>query len=217
MDNQNFQQNTDKPTTSAGVPLKTIVLIVILALIAISLVYVAFLSKDAPLKQMVQKTTQEETNDADTSLSIEESTKAEEGNNYFSTVNINTGKNGVIGVQLELYYDPTLITNVTITPLDFFPQAVEVLKKVDQQNGRISYALTVSPGEEAVKGVGELVKINYTPIGAEGVNSVINFLPKTEVSGDTTAGSLLKLTSDGEINIEPSSTTTSETKAPVTE
>lgn len=217
MDNQNFQQNTTESKTSAGVPLKTIVLIVILALIAISLVYVAFLSKDAPLRQIVQKTSQEETNLADTSLSIEESIKAEEGNDYSSTVKINTGKNGVIGVQLELYYDPTLITNVTVTPLDFFPQAVEVLKKVDQQNGRISYALTVSPGEEAVKGMGELVKISYTPIGTEGVNSVINFLPKTEVSGDTTAGSLLKLTSDGEINIEPSSSTTSEASAPVTQ
>lgn len=216
MDNQNFQQNTTEPKPSAGVPLKTIVLIVILALIAISLVYVAFLSKDAPLKQIVQKTTQEETYLADTSLSIDESTKSEEGNDYFSTVNINTGKNGVIGVQLELYYDPTLITNVTVTPLDFFPQAVEVLKKVDQQNGRISYALTVAPGETAVKGVGQLVRINYTPIGTEGINSVINFLPKTEVSGDSTAGSLLKLTSDGEINIEASSSTASETTAPVT-
>lgn len=208
MDNQNFQQNTEKPTTPAGVPIKTIVLIIILALIAVSLVYVAFLSKDAPLKQVVQQTNQEEINDADTSLSIEESVQEEEGNSYSSTVNIDTGKNGVVGVQLELYYDPTLITNVAVTPLEFFPQAVIVLKKIDQQNGRISYALTVSPGEEAVKGMGQLVKISYTPIGTEGINSAINFLPKTEVSGDTTAGSLLKLTSDGEINIEPSSSST---------
>ena len=212
MDNQNFQQNIDKPTTSTGVPLKTVLLIVILALIAISLVYVAFLSKDAPLKEIVQKTQlQGETNLADTSLSINEATKDEESNNYYSIVNIDTGKNGVIGVQLELYYDPTLITNITVTPLDFFPQAVEVLKKIDQQNGRISYALTVSPGEAAVKGTGQLVKINYTPIGNDGVNSVINFLPKTEVSGDTTAGSLLKLTSDGEINIESSTSSTIQT------
>ncbi len=205
MENQTFQQNTTETKNSAGVPLKTVFLIVILALVAISLVYAAFLSKDAPLKQIVQRPQQQEENNlADTSLSIDQSIKNEESNEYYSIVNIDSGKNSVIGVQLELYYDPSLITNVSVTPLDFFPQAVEVLKKIDQQNGRISYAITVSPGETSVKGQGQLVKINYAPIGNEGISSVINFLPKTEVSGDTTAGSLLKLTSDGEINIETS-------------
>lgn len=203
--NQNFQQNTTGPKVSAGVPLKTVVLIVILALVAISLVYVAFLSKDAPLKQIVQNTKQQQEDSlADTSLSIDDSVKDEQNNEYYSIVNIDSGKNNIIGVQLELYYDPSLITNVTVAPLEFFPQAVEVLKKIDDKNGRISYAITVSPGEAAVSGKGQLVKINYTPIGNEGISSVINFLPKTEVSGDTTAGSLLKLTSDGEINIETS-------------
>jgi len=207
--NQNFQQNTAEPKVSAGVPLKTVVLIVILALVAISLVYVAFLSKDAPLKQIVQETQQQQEESlADTSLSIDESVKDEQNNEYYSIVNIDTGKNSVVGVQLELYYDPSLITNVTVTPLDFFPQAVEVLKKVDQPNGRISYAITVSPGEAAVIGKGQLVKINYTPIGNEGISGVINFLPKTEVSGESTSGSLLKSTSDGEINIEASTSVT---------
>lgn len=201
--NQNFQQNTKEPKVSAGVPLKTVVLIVILAFIAVSLVYVAFLSKDAPLKQIVQRSQQQQEESlADTSLSIDESVKDEQNNEYYSLVNIDSGKNSVVGVQLELYYDPSLITNVTVIPLDFFPQAVEVLKKVDDKNGRISYAITVSPGETAVKGQGQLVKISYTPIGNKGISGVINFLPKTEVSGETTAGSLLKSTSDGEINIE---------------
>lgn len=201
--NQNFQQNTTEPKVSAGVPLKTVVLIVILAFIAVSLVYAAFLSKDAPLKQIVQKSQQQQEESlADTSLSIDESVKDEQNNEYYSLVNIDSGKNSVVGVQLELYYDPSLITNVIVTPLDFFPQAVEVLKKVDDKNGRISYAITVSPGEAAVNGKGQLVKINYTPIGNNGISGVINFLPKTEVSGESTSGSLLKSTSDGEINIE---------------
>lgn len=207
--NQNFQQNTTGPKVSAGVPLKTVVLIVILALVAISLVYVAFLSKDAPLKQIVQKTQQQQEESlSDTSLSIDKSVKDEQNNQYYSIVNIDTGKNRVVGVQLELYYDPSLITNVNVTPLDFFSQAVEVLKKVDDKNGRISYAITVSPGETAVSGKGQLVKINYTPIGNDGISSVINFLPKTEVSGESTAGSLLKSTSDGEINIEANTSVT---------
>ncbi len=207
--NQNFQQNTTEPKVSAGVPLKTVVLIVILALVAVSLVYFAFLSKDAPLKQIVEKTQlQQEESLSDTSLSIDKSVTDEQNNEYYSIVNIDTGKNSVVGVQLELYYDPSLITNVTVTPLDFFPQAVEVLKKVDDKNGRISYAITVSPGEAAVIGKGQLVKINYTPIGNDGISGVINFLPKTEVSGESTSGSLLKSTSDGEINIEASTSVT---------
>lgn len=215
-DNQSIEQKpTEAKSHSAGVPLKTVVLIIILALIAVSLVYVAFLSKNATLKQIVQKT-QEVKNPAQTILSIDKNAKDEETGEYYSIVFVDTGKNNINGVQLELYYDPTLLTNVTVTPLDFFPQAVELLKKIDQTNGRISYALTVSPGENAINGKGNLVKISYTPIGASQISSVINFLPKTEVSGESTAASLLKETHDGNVNIEertviPTSITTTPT------
>ncbi len=215
-DNQSVEQKpTEVKSSSAGVPLKTVVLIVILALIAVSLIYVAFLSKNAPLKQIVQKT-QEVKNPAQTVLSIDETAKDEETEKYYSIVSVDTGKNNINGIQLELYYDPTLLTNVTVTPLDFFPQAVELLKKIDQTNGRISYALTIAPGENAINGKGNLVKISYTPIGGNQISSVINFLPKTEVSGESTAASLLKETHDGNVNIEertviPASITTTPT------
>ncbi|MBI3984487.1 MAG: hypothetical protein HY344_00900 [Candidatus Levybacteria bacterium] len=188
-------------SVSAGVPLKTIILIVVLAIVAVSLVYVAFFTDNSPLKQIIEKS-QEVKNPAETILAIDENAKDEETGEYYSIVTVDTGTNNINGVQLELYFDPALLTNVTVTPLDFFPQSVELLKKVDQQSGRISYALTVSPGESAVNGKGNLVKISYTPIGNAQISSVINFLPKTEASGEGTAASLLKETHDGSINIE---------------
>ncbi len=197
----NTQPQEETKPAQTGVPLKTIILIVVLAIVAVSLVYVAFFTNNSPLRQIIEKQ-REVKNPAQTILTIDENARDEETNEYYSIVTVNTGENNINGVQLELYFDPTLLRNVTVTPLDFFPQSVELLKKIDQTNGRISYALTVSPGESAVNGKGNLVKISYTPIGSAKISSVINFLPKTEVSGEGTAASLLKETHDGSVNIE---------------
>ena len=187
-----------------GMSVKTVVLIVILALVAVVLVFLALPNKQTNL---FPKTTKQVVNPADTTLSIEKAMQVS-GTTYSSVVSIDTGKNNVNAVQLELVYDPNVVTNVKVTPLNFLTQPVELLNKIDSKNGRISYALGVAPGQERVNGKGNLAKITYT-ITQSSVSTSFNFLPKTDVAGDQTAASLLKSTSNGVVNIESPTSTSS--------
>ncbi len=201
MDEQNKQPEIKQETqTPMGVPLKTILLIVLLAVIAGILTYVA-ISPKGKLNQVLKQTPVVNTNPADTTLSVLNSTKNSDGT-YSSVVYIDSGKNTVTGVQVELYYDPKVVSNVTVSPLNFFSSATEVLKTIDQPNGRISYALGSSLGEPGVKGKGNLAKITYTVTpNPENPTASFNFMPKTSVNGNGTDASLLKETKDGQIII----------------
>ena len=208
MENENIKpEETKKPEENIkhGVSVKTVVLIVVLALIATVLVFIALPKNQKDLlPKLINK---EAVNPADTTLAISDAQKNED-TTYSSIVSIDTGKNNVNAVQIELIYDPNAISNVKVTPMDFFPEYVELLNNVDNKNGRISYALAVAPGQERTKGAGDIAKITYT-INQSSVSTSFNFLPKTDVAGDTTAVSLLKSTTNGTINIEAPVSTTS--------
>lgn len=195
------------PTTHNGVPLKTVLLIILLALVAGILVYVAVSPKNS-IPGMTTYT-KETKNPAETVLSINPAVKDNITSTYSSDVLVNTGSNTINGVQLELYYDPSIITNVSIKPGSFFSSSVELLKKVDQPNGRISYALSALPGQKGETGKGTFATIIYTVVPSlTSDRTSFNFLPKTEVSGENTSGSLLKSTSDGDIIMQSLSPTT---------
>jgi len=210
MEEQNKQPELKQEVNEAplGVPLKTILLIVLLAVIAGILTYVA-ISPKGKLNQALNQTPVVKTDPADTTLSILNSQKNSDGT-YSSIVYVDSGKNTLTGIQLELYYDPKIVSKVTVSPMNFFSSATEVLKTIDQPNGRISYALGSSLGESGVKGKGNLAKITYTVTATpENSTASFNFMPKTTVNGIGTDASLLKETKDGQIII---STTPSETQ-----
>lgn len=79
-------------------------------------------------------------------------------------VNIETGGNEVTAVQLELQYDPSAITNVTVTPSGFFTNPVELLKRIDIQNGRITYMIGISPAQDPISGSGTVAKISFQKV-----------------------------------------------------
>src|SRR5579864_178263 len=56
-------------------------------------------------------------------------------------VTINSNSNIVNAVQLELQFDPKVISNITIAQGPFFPKPVQLFKNIDYKLGRISYAL----------------------------------------------------------------------------
>ena len=204
-ENQNQQEAKETPRVSSGVPMKTVLLIILLALVAGGLTYLAISPKNEVNNPTVAE--KEPVNPADTTLSIDPTVK-ETANTYSSTVTIDTGKNEVIGVQIELYYDPKVITNVNIVPLDFFASSTEILKKLDPVNGRISYALATPLGDNGKRGQGNIAKITYSSVlGQEATIASFSFLPKTEVSGIGTNASLLKAANDGTIQIATPSPT----------
>lgn len=132
---------------------------------------------------------------AETVLSIESSSLPTAS---VQTVNViaDSGTNKVTGVQLELSYDPTLISNVTVVSGNFIPEPVELLNKVDATNGRITFVVGVPIGGSGVAGRGTVATISYTEIGPKGEVVEIKVLPKTLVAIEGYSSSALKSSTD---------------------
>ena len=131
---------------------------------------------------------------------------------YSTDVTIITGNNKVNAVQLELSFDVTYLSNVDIKPGPLFQNSVELLKKVDNQKGTISYALAGGLGQKGVSGGGTVAVITFQEKGKAGDLTRINFLPKTLVTAEGIDKSVLKtsigaLITIGKTKITPSTPT----------
>ena len=111
---------------------------------------------------------------------------------YTTDVNINTNQDKVTAVQLELSFDPKVLTNASVKIGPFIQNPVVLLKKIDQANGRISLAFGISAGQKGVSGTGTVATISFNQqAGAKG-STTIDFLPKTAVVAQGIAQSVLK-------------------------
>ncbi|MBI4084346.1 MAG: hypothetical protein HY431_00390 [Candidatus Levybacteria bacterium] len=123
-------------------------------------------------------------------------------------VMIATGVNEVKAVQLELSYDPEALSNVTITPGEFFPTPIVLINEIDRQTGQITYALGLRPSQVPVTGIGKAVTIRFTKAaGATGMTE-IEILPKSLVTAKGVYSSVLKSATGVTINLATQVTTT---------
>lgn len=80
-------------------------------------------------------------------------------------VMLDTGGNNVTGVQLELRYDPEVISGMTISPGPFLThgtnQPENLINKIDTKNGRATYALVLPLSQSAVNGKGVVATIAF--------------------------------------------------------
>lgn len=133
------------------------------------------------------------TNFAHTSLSISEDVRASTTSGIWEVdVNIDSGDNLVTGVQLELSFDPQVLTKVDVRPGDFIPNPVEILKRIDTPSGRISYILGGQLGKKGIKGKGTVATVSFSTTG--GQQTQLNFLPQTIVAADGYDQSVLRQT-----------------------
>lgn len=86
-----------------------------------------------------------------------------------STVDVyfDSKEHTIDSIQLELVYDPDVLTNVSIAapPVNFFGETGDYLvpmQIVDNENGRIRYAIAMTPESEAVWGVGAVAQISFS-------------------------------------------------------
>lgn len=124
---------------------------------------------------------------------------------------IDTGDNELTAVQLEIAYDPAYLTNVTMTPGSFFPDPIELLNTVDDQTGRVTYALGITPAQTPVRGSGAVATITFQKNLSSGPGQTqVDLLPKTLVTQQGVGPSVLKSTSGTTVIIagEPVSETT---------
>lgn len=106
-----------------------------------------------------------------------------------------TTENVVTGVQLELAYDPQKITITDITPGTFLPNPLVLFKNIDQEKGRITFALGLPTTGTARKGKGTIATITFTAtVQTPGETTAMLFLPETLVTAEGNTSSVLTAT-----------------------
>lgn len=118
--------------------------------------------------------------------------------NYSLPVNIETGKNKVTAVQLELQYDPRILTNVAVVPGPFFANSDVLLNQIDTETGRISYAFGIGLTDSGVTGKGIVANLTFSVRATTTPEkTAIIFLPKTLVTAEGVVESVLNPTTSG--------------------
>lgn len=191
-------------------PKRTLVLIIGLILIAVGLLLLA--TSASPLtttqKQPSQPTP---TPVAFTTLAFSPDPVTVSNATANSTVNviINTNENSVSAVQLELSFNPKELTVVDIAAPQttagqataFFDNPTIFTKKIDQRNGRITYAM--APKGDARSGSGTVATIIFRL--APGVQrTTIGFSKQTPtlVTAPGVSTSVVRSTTDATISVQ---------------
>ncbi len=113
-------------------------------------------------------------------------------------VNIDTSDNAVTAAQLEIAYDPEVLSNVVVTPGPLFQNAVVLINKNDPATGRFTYAFGRTPGQTPVTGTGVVATISFTARAATSP-SQLTLLPASLVTARGVANSVLKSSTGTEI------------------
>lgn len=174
-------------------PKRTLYLIIVLVFVAVGLMFIAA-STPYPKVPQPNIVTMPTPPVAQTILLFGDLSMATDSAEtlYSIPIIIQTGKNLVTGVQLELLYDPQIIANVSIQQGRFFSNPVVLLNSIDSDNGRISYAIGISPQDSAKKGEDIVATLTFKAKPSTPSATTISFLPKTLVTAERVAQSVLK-------------------------
>ena len=114
------------------------------------------------------------------------STKQELKSGQTGTLKVTIESQGVTNddtklIQVELSYDPRVLTGVSLSPGDYFQHPTVMLNLVDTKTGRISYA--IESADKTPHGTtGTVAEITFTVNPAfSGKETNIFFLPKTVI------------------------------------
>lgn len=190
-------------------PKKTTILIILLALVTAILVFFAI---SAETGRQVPPTENGETGDSQApktaTVSFNPTTlTGTPGTVQSVDIMVDSGDSAISGVQAELAYDPATVTNVILEPdastTGFFGSGANILfNDVNAETGRISYALTISPSQEAKQGNGKIGTLRFETIaGVAPVTTQVEFLNKTLVTVLGENESVLKETTPLSITI----------------
>ncbi|HET9947031.1 MAG TPA: cohesin domain-containing protein [Patescibacteria group bacterium] len=186
-------QEPSSPMPSAHFPIRTALLIFVLAILAGGLLFLAIKQTPKPAEKttvMQVPTPTTKPAYAHTLLSLVQTPSSQSATNSVSVM-IDTKTNQVNGVQFEIVYDPAVLTNVAVLPGTFFVKPLELLKSVDPKNGKINYAIGVQPTALPISGTGTVATITYTIAPNAKGTTELKFLPKTQVVQEGEIGSAL--------------------------
>ncbi len=196
-------------------PKKTTILIIILAIITGVLIFVAIRSDQTQnLGKSVSNTVTAtpvvirpfaSLSFSTPLLDVSKSTPAQKVD-----IILDTNGQSVAGAQVELTYDPTALTNVTLTPLVpgqlFGQNPIVLINTIDKTQGRISYALSIALGDTEKVGKASIGQLSFTANKFSGVTSTkVTFLPKSAVTTQKTKFSVLDTTTPMQIVLSSTS------------
>lgn len=213
MENNPTQQNTQPaqtPTPPVGKKTKfnkTLLLVVGLVILTIVLLALSLTARNSGSLPIIGNNDGSNETIAFTSLSISEDVRVAEAGGYETDVIINSGENQITGIQLELTYDPRVLTDVDINPGSYFTNPTVLQKEIDETNGTIKYLLGTTAGSEPVTGEGPVAVISFNKTGDE--ETSIEFSTNTLVTDGRYAESVLSETTSGLIGTLPASTSPS--------
>ena len=121
--------------------------------------------------------------------------------NYSLPINISTGRNKVTAVQLEMQYDPLLLTDVQVIPGSFFTNPNVFLNEIDIKFGRISYAFGIKPIGQGVIGKSTVANLTFSVKAKTAEKTAVIFLPKTSITAEGISESVLKEANLGQFTV----------------
>lgn len=179
---------------------RTILLIVVLIVVTVGLFVIALLSINKQTPPQINTTgstpTVTPTPPAHTILALDPTTVTMASSSGSINVTINTNGDNITAVQLELQYDPAVLTNVKLTPGTFLPDASVLINNVDPSTGRISYALIIASPTGAKSGSGTIATLSFSTLPTTKTQTDIIFLPKSLVTAVGIDPSVLKSTTN---------------------
>ncbi|MGE5041431.1 MAG: cohesin domain-containing protein [Candidatus Levyibacteriota bacterium] len=184
-----------------NVPKKTLVLIAVLITITVFLLALAIslsnqkqaVTTQAPITPT--PTVEKTANIAFSPTSLDLSTGS---SSAVVNLNVDTGKVPITGVQIELVYDPAVITDLKLLPADtsnsLFGEPGNYMNLFTDSRtpGDITYAIAINPTGNPIGGSGSVGKISFNVVKSK-PTATISFGKKTIVTAKTTQESILNL------------------------
>lgn len=104
------------------------------------------------------------------------------GQNGEASIRLNSQSIYPTGAQLELAYDPAILTEITLTPGTLFPKSTVLLNNNDEATGRVSYAISLDKNQKPqnFSGTAAILKFKIKENIIQN-QTAIYFLPKTAI------------------------------------
>jgi len=186
------QQSSARGKSKQRLYLAFLAIIILIGLVII-IVFVKSLNKQSPqnLPSPYAKTV----------LQLESVDKSNNLSLSVVNVKVTTGTNKITAAQLEITYNPKALLKVDVQPGSFFKDAVVLLKKINDKDGTITYAIAAPLGQNPVSGIGDLAIITYSKNPSFVGKSNISILPTSLITDETISKSVLK--SSASLEIQP--------------
>ena len=168
----------------------TVTLTVVLCIFIGALIYIIFNLKPTTLIQTITQLAAVTPKTKDTTLSFSTTEQSfRPGQTFTVAVLLHNPDVHLSLTQLELAYDPTVLTVDSLTPGPFFVNPLIDLQKIDFSTGRISYALHCSSSQPTAKPADctdltsptvAVVTFSISPYATKS-ETRLSFLPKTVI------------------------------------